>query len=213
MSTDSHSLFFKYAWVFLFWAVTLSYAEDTTNFRYNPEILISLPQPLQLGVEIYREESFRYFADFGVFKFPFSASTKSVSLISTAVGVRYFPWNGRFYGTLGVGFSRIAISTDVSALKLDGEQLASFAHVVFSAFFIGPALGVSFDLSTRLRLAIEIGVRIPVLFSGSLEMIDKTTGATSANSETLKVSQGQAMSRIAGLVLPTLTLLRFTWLL
>src|SRR5262249_21347085 len=65
--------------------------------------LSTLPQPLVLGTEVGCQgeewycQGFRGYADIGYMHFPFTSSTKSMSMFSFELGARYFPsWSGPF---------------------------------------------------------------------------------------------------------------------
>jgi len=182
------------------------------------EFSLAAPQPLKLGAEIYCtaddffcSERLRYYMNVGYIQYPFSSSSTSFSIFSVEAGTRYFPWQSVFYVGLGLGYRQMGVSANISAFQVEGETVATSANMNLSTPYLSPTLGVNISVGKSIFLGFDLGVQVPIFAAGSLKMIDSTTGTTSDTSAVLKVTSDRAMGRIAGLIIPTVTLIRFSY--
>ena len=57
----------------------------------------------------------------------------------------------------------------------------------------------------------DLGAQIPLIATGNMWLFDANNGQSSDNSSELQVESGTALNRIAGLIIPKLTLIRLTY--
>lgn len=185
--------------------------EPARELHLAPELAIALPQPLQIGLEAHYDPRFRAFADLGYLKLNIGGSSRSVTLYDVHAGARWSPWNRWFFFTGAFGYRRIQLVGDISALKISGESIASTGNADLQTFYFAPGFGFNWDLSRKLSLNFDLGYQLPLHSYGSLSFEDRSTGENSANSPRLRVDSDRAMSRVAAIPIPQLTLLRFVW--
>jgi hypothetical protein len=186
------------------------------EIQFGPEISVSLPQTFQLGVEGYcTEGSFicmeklRGYVDMGGLLYPLAVSDKSFSVFNLESGVRYFPSsNFPFFTGFALGLRNVGLKADLSAFRVEGTTLASSAAINFLTVYMGPLIGIKFTLGNGFLVEANAGIQWPVYASGSMYLLNGETGANSNNSDTLQVDSKIAMSRIAGILLPSVTVIR-----
>jgi hypothetical protein len=186
------------------------------EIQFGPEVSVSLPQTLQLGMEGYCTEGaffcmekLKGYVDMGGLMYPLVESEKSLSVFNIETGTRYFPSSQLpFFLGFALGFRNVGVKADLSAFKVDGVALASSASVNFSTVYIGPLLGVKVSLGKGFLLEANAGIQMSLYASGSMYLLNGDTGANSNNSEMLQVDSKVAMSRIAGILLPSVTVIR-----
>lgn len=193
-------------------AVTADPSAEPGKLRISPEAAIALPQPIKIGAELALPglSRLRPYGDAGYAWVPFSSGSKSLRVYSLEAGARYFPWEERFFASAALGFRYLGFSTDVSSFKIDDQAVATDGTIATKAFYAGLTLGAEFPLTSKLSFGFDIGLQIPLVAWGSLDLSDSTTGADSSNSELLAVDSN-GISRIAKLVLPQITLFRLRW--
>ena len=185
------------------------------EIQFGPEVSVSLPQTIQLGVEGYCTEGaffcmekLRGYVDMGGLMYPLVESDKSLSVFNLETGVRYFPSSSPFFAGFALGFRNVGLKADLSALRVDGAALASSAAINLSTVYVGPLMGVKFTLGNGFLLEANAGIQLPLYASGYMYLLNGDTGANSNNSEELQVDSKIAMTRIAGILLPSLTMIR-----
>jgi hypothetical protein len=176
---------------------------------------LSVPQVIQIGVQGYCvgesflcQNGFHAHLDVGGALYPLSPSSRSFGMFSVEAGGRVFPWNSTFFMLLDLGYRRLNVAADLSFLRVEGAILASSASVEFSTFYFTPGIGLSFALGESWKIEMDLGVQIPLLASGQMFFLNQNTGQNSNNSTLLESNSDLAMSRIAGLILPHMTLAR-----
>jgi hypothetical protein len=189
-----------------------SLPKPSPAWKIRPGVALGAPQPIQASVEAYQAENIRYFVSGGYFRYPWTARpSRLVQLASAEVGARYFPWNSWFFAGLGVGFRYTSVMADISSFSIGDQSVASAATLHLNDVFLSPVIGLNFRLGGSFALGCDLGAEIPIVPWGSLVIENAANGTNSSNSETLRVESGPAISRIAGLVLPRVTLFRLTW--
>ena len=174
--------------------------------------MIAVPQPLKLGVEAYVNPSIRPIFNLGYIKVPLGKN-RSVTAASVEAGARFSPWaKWNFFGA-SLGYRHLNLTTDISAFKIEDESLASLASVDLNTFYFAPTWGCRFALTQRLFIGFDLGLQIPLISSGSLKLEDLQSGQNSDNNERLRIDSDLSMSRVAGLLIPQVTLVRLTWYL
>lgn len=182
------------------------------GWKIAPEFMIAAPQPLKLGVEAYSNPSIRPVLNFGYIKVPFGIN-RSVTIASVEGGARFSPWaKWNFFGA-AIGYRHLNLTTDISAFKIEGESLATVGSVDLDTFYFAPTWGCRFSLTQRLFIGFDVGAQIPLISTGALRLEDAQTGQNSENNEVLRTDSERSMSRLAGLLLPQVTLVRLTWYL
>lgn len=182
------------------------------GWKIAPEFMIALPQPLKLGVEAYKNPSIRPVFNFGYIKIPLGKG-RSVTAASVEAGARFSPWaKWNFFGA-AFGYRHLNLTTDISAFKIEDESLATLASVDLNTFYFAPTVGCRFSLTERLFIGFDVGTQIPLISSGSLRLEDTETGQNSDNNDRLRIDSDRSMSRVAGLLIPQVTLVRLTWYL
>lgn len=182
------------------------------HWRYSPVAGVNLPQPLIVGIELWRPlQPWRPYAETGFAYIPLGS--KSVRAFSLHAGVRYFPWQDWFFTSASLGYRFFALSADVSSFKIDDQPLATSGSINLKSLVFTLAVGGSFKVGERLYLGFDLGAQIPLVASGSLYLEDSATGANSDNSADLYTDSAESMGRLARLVTPQITLVRLTWVL
>lgn len=184
--------------------------------QFGPEVSVSLPQTLQLGVEgyctegaFYCMEKLRGYVDMGGLIYPLAVSERSLSVFNLETGVRYFPSSVPFlFAGFALGLRNIGIKADMSAFHIDGAAIASSGTISLSTVYVGPLVGIKFSLGNGFLLEANAGIQLALYASGSMYLMNGETGANSNNSESLQVDSQVAMSRIAGILLPSVTVVR-----
>jgi hypothetical protein len=173
-----------------------------------PQIGVSLPQPLTVGIEAFRTnaENIKIFIDTGYFQYPFSSSPRTFKEFSVNAGVRYYPFNNWFYTSGALGYRWLSYSlSDISALRgIDGEILANALGIHLTTFYTSIAFGFNVHVSSRVIFGFEIGAQLPIMGSAAQE-IQTSSGTTTTGAE--------GFSRIARFPIPQITLFRLSWML
>lgn len=187
----------------------------TAAIQLGPEVAISLPQAVQLGVEGYCTEGsvlcterLRGYFDIGGLEFPLASSDRALSVFNLESGIRYFSESMPFFAGIALGLRYIGFKASLSSFQVDGAALATSATLNFTTFYLGPLLGVHVSLGEGFLLEANAGLEFSLYSNGNMYLVNADTGATSNNSDLLQVDSKTAMSRIAGLTLPTLTVVR-----
>ena len=183
---------------------------ENSSFVYAPEFGVTFPQPLRIGVEARTDTKVRYYFGGGYFKYPLGSSTHQFSVMSFDGGARYFPHFYGLYASLGLGYRRVGVTTNVSAFQIEGQAVASSASLALNTIFFFPSIGINFGLTKKLFIGFDIGVQYALIAWGSLNM---NADGLSTNSNDLQVDNGPAMNRVAGLLVPEITILRLSWVL
>ncbi|MEO5969955.1 MAG: hypothetical protein ABIQ95_08505 [Bdellovibrionia bacterium] len=154
-------------------------------------------------------ERLRGYVDMGGLLYPLAVSDKSLSVFNLESGVRYFPFSDSpFFTGFALGVRNVGLKADLSAFRVDGATLASSATVNFSTVYVGPLVGLKFALGNGFLIEGNAGLQWPIYASGSMYLLNGDTGANSNNSDTLQVDSKIAMTRIAGILLPSVTVIR-----
>ena len=206
---------------FCLFSTLLSAAPALAEVQFGPEFSISLPQTLQLGVEayctegaFYCQDKLRGYLDLGGLMYPLVLSDRALSVFNLETGVRYFPFslastfNPAFFTGMALGFRNVGIKADLSDFQVDGATLVSSALISLSTVYMGPFVGVKFSLGNGFLLEANVGIQLPLYASGFMYLSNGNTGASSNNSEQLQVDSGVAISRIARILLPSVTAVR-----
>jgi hypothetical protein len=181
------------------------------------EYSLSLPQPIKVGGEayctndehFYCSEKYRIYLNGGYAIYP--GSTFSFNIASIEGGVRYYPWNSMFYVGLGVGYRSINVSANISAFQIEGEVVATSATFSLQSPYFSPTAGVSIDVGKGISLGMDIGVQIAEFASGSVTLVNANNGTNSNNSTVLSVISDRAAGRVAGLIIPVVSLFKLTY--
>lgn len=186
-----------------------------SNYVFSPELSVAVPQPLNLGVEVYQGDqiNFKFYLDAGYFQYPLSSSASfQFSIASIETGMRYSPYNNWWYLSLGMGFRNIRVmTTRISSFKIEDEVMATAGILGLSTFYFSPMLEARVSLSKSASVSFGVGVQISVFASGNLSLENSNTGANSDNSSTLAINSGTYISRIAAIIVPRVTLFRFSF--
>jgi hypothetical protein len=178
-----------------------------------PEFLVTAPQPLLLGLEAFYERlpEIKFFFDGGYVQFPFSIESKGIKELTLETGIRYSPFQNWFRFGLGLGYRKIGFFTNISAFQIDGETLATGAQLNLSTFYLSPMIEALFQVSEHVDIGFGLGLQIPLFYSGTMNLENQNNGNNSSNTDVLSVDSLGSMTRIAGLVLPRLTLFHLVW--
>ncbi|CAM6053631.1 unnamed protein product [Sphagnum tenellum] len=143
------------------------------ELELGPEIAISLPQALQIGVQGYcTGEGFLFFVGFCL------------------------------------GFRNIGVSADLSAFRMMAPLWHPSATVNLATLYAGPTLGIRFTVSQGFYLEANLGIQLSIYGWGYAFLSNAMTGANSNNSSNLQVDSNMAMSRVASIALPSISLIR-----
>jgi hypothetical protein len=173
---------------------------------------VEFPQPLTLGVQ-YKTAALPAWVAFyevGFFQYSFSGGGRSISTYSMETGVRYHPWLNGFYVGGQLGFRKIGLEVDISGLKQDGVSLANTAHASLGTLYAGVFGGFEWRLGPRFGLALDAGLQLALLHSGSISI---EADPSLEDGTDLSVSDRKQMDRISGLPLPQIAILRMIWYL
>lgn len=188
-------------------------ARDNSNPRAGTTLALTtavqFPQPLTIGIEAKRDSNPNVVAFFegGFFKYPFSGSSRSVSDYSIETGIRYHPFSSGFFVTGELGFRHIGVNVDISNLKQDGIALANTAVGSIGTYYLGLLAGYQWKLTQSLSLAMDLGIQLALLHSGSITInpINNEDGTD------YTVEDSKEMNRISGLPVPQIAVFRLIW--
>lgn len=185
------------------------------SISINPELSLSFPQPIQIGAMVTCEgesflckDSLEFFVIGGYL--PLSLGSRSVHLWNAELGARAFPFNFPLYFSLGVGYRSVSYNVNISSFQLADSTVATNAALNFSSFYAEPSVGWEFSLCDHLSLSLQLGLQIPFLPGGNLDLYNTQTGTNSNNSGELTVDNANYLSRIGNIPLPTFQV-RLTW--
>ena len=186
-----------------------------------PEISLSLPQPILLGVEVperfFTEEasefthSWRLYLDGGYFRLPFSTREREIQLWSLEAGLRAAPWASWVHLALGVGLRRFVVSANTRAFVSQGEILATQGRLGVSALYLSPQIEFGGEISSHLSLYCGIGLQVVIVGGASLSLVNEETKTHSGNSPVLYTGDSRALNRLSQILLPRLTLIRLQY--
>jgi hypothetical protein len=171
---------------------------------------VTLPQPLIVGTEftLIHFPQFRPYIEGGYFRYNFGSDReRSFKTLSINLGLKYFPWQSGFYTNASLGYRRLGFEADITNLQVDGEPLAKKADTNLDAAILGLSTGYRFDVSPSLSLGFDVGIQISLIHGGSLKFKDVQNEATSD----LQVDDESFTSRISGLVIPQISIIRLNW--
>ncbi len=189
------------------------------------EAALRVPQLITLGAELRCSETLgeeatawcnsrlRPYVYGGYFQYPFNSTSTGARLATLEIGERWY-FGGvpdRFYLGLGLGYRYIRANANLSAFRIQGENVSSGALLSLHSIYLGPALGVTWGLGEQSRFGLELGVQWAFAGNGALNMIDEAGGRDSTNSETLAVYNASYLNRVARTLLPQVALARFTF--
>lgn len=190
---------------------------ESRSWTLEPEFAVNLPQPLIIGIRAHRpgETQLSWFADGGYFYFPIGGgSGRYFNAFSLQAGARYSPREGLpYFASAALGYRSLGVTLDMSNYTIDGVAPANQAAVNLYTLHAQLAVGAEWKISRRLALGFDLGVQIPVLGWGGMNLLNTATGENSSNSATLAVDGSTAIGRWARLILPQATLIRLTWLM
>jgi hypothetical protein len=201
-------------WIFLALVLSLNGAASfaaEAGMKWGLTTAIAFPQPLTIGVQAHQKEhpDLDVFYEAGFFKYPVTSSTREFSDYSMAAGARFHPFSNWFYFSPELGFRHIGIKVDISNLKQDGVALANTATLSMGTFFLGLLMGGEWHLSENVALAFDFGIQIALLHTGGIGIVADPSQDNDPND--LTVDDSKEMSRISGLPLPQIAILRFVW--
>ena len=178
------------------------------RYLFSPEFTISFPQPLLVGLEVRNSDDarFRVFFDTGYFQYPIPIKKLGLKEFSFESGVRYSPPESGFSFSLGAGYRRISSFADVSSVVVGGGSLATGANIVLHTLYLAPEFFYKIDLSKKIEISFGLGVQIPALVLSSMSF--ENSGADSTD---LSVNSFPYLNRVARIILPRVTLLRWIW--
>ncbi len=156
---------------------------------FGPFLALGAPHPLAVGLRLRWSPVLDWEAEGGLLSFKIGSRHLSVS--HTQVSARWYPGSGGFQLGAGVGYQSVAFS---GPFPITGEDGA----IRFNAFYVTPQLGYEWKLSSGLTLGSSIGWQVPFLASGAFF-------------EGVTQESRRSLARVAGLSLPTLSLLRLGW--
>ncbi len=191
-----------YTSVYSFW--------DDGNLKYNPQLHIGFPQPLQLGCQIFSDPTFRVFSDIGFIRFPPSGDSKFIRLFNYQVGTMWFPFNSWFFLSGAMGYRRIGLAADMSGFKIGDQVVSSKGEIDLHTFYFAPSFGILMNISERISLGIDFGAQIALYSVGNMNF-SNDKGEDSSNSADLATDSSRAFSRIAALLVPQVTLIKLVW--
>lgn len=203
------------------------------SLRISPEAALSFPHALQIGASVedveenlrtseeeraetpernrwFSLQNFKFFWDFGYLKYA-SSPNDSLELFDIQLGARYFPLNSWSFISQAVGYRAFSLSRDISTFKIASSSPATSGELNLKTLFYFPALGLSWRVSDSVTLETELGVQISLYADGLLNIKNSVTGQDSTNSPDLATDSKTAMSRIASLIIPELTLVRMIY--
>jgi len=219
-----------YLWLCL-WSFSSAFGAESASISNSPiippneektfldlisaEATLSVPQPLQVGVVVTPPAlpQMQFYLDGGYIQFSMGESgAVSAAEYSIESGTRFYPSNGWWGISLGVGYRNITIGTNkISQFVVDGTVLATDVQLGLSTFYFSPTLEARIRLSQYASLGFGLGVQIAVVASGAAFFQNSNDGTNSNNSSVLNVSSSDDFNRIAYFLLPRITLLRLTW--
>lgn len=176
------------------------------------EVGLSFPQPLFFGLFTHpvTKSSIQFYGDVGFFRWPIFGSGRGILSYGIEVGARVAPIKPWWIFFVGIGYRSLSYEANLSQFTIEGEQVATSATLRVGAVYLTLGTGVRFGVSDRISLGTDIGVQIPMIPVGSMNLENAATGEDSSSSETLSVDPVSARF-ISGLIIPQLTLLRMTY--
>lgn len=208
-----------------------------SSLRISPEAALSFPHVLQVGacldfpnpeaqgpgapsVESTQEvpwfvsgfalQNFRFFIDGGYFKLA-SSPNDFIELFDVQMGTRFYPLNRWSFLSQAVGYRVLNLSRDISTFKIASNSPATSGELNLKTLFYFPAIGLSWEVSESITLETELGVQVALTADGLLNLKNAATGQDSTNTPDLATDSKVAMSRIASLIVPELTLIRLIY--
>lgn len=179
------------------------------------EAMLSVPQPLLLGAAFTPQAlpQIQVYLDGGYFRYPLSQpATVGISEYSIETGTRYYPTKSWWGVSLGMGYRNLVVGTSrISSFNVDGTTLATAVELGLSTFYISPTLEARIRLSENASLGFGVGLQIAIFASGSALFQNSNNGTNSNNSSLLQVGSVAELNRLAYLLFPRITLLRFSW--
>ncbi len=193
----------------------VSVEPQASSYSIALEAQISAPQPVMVGMSVTPRylNQWKGYLDTGYVRYPFSSTSAFVvGEYSIEVGARYHP-NAKWWGfALGLGYRNVQISTTrLSSFNVNGLVLATSAILGLSTFYVSPMLEAEFKISLRWHLAFGLGVQIALIGSGVLNFQNSNDGTNSDSSSVLQSNSEIYYSHLAFLLVPQVTLCRFTY--
>ena len=111
--------------------------------------------------------------------------------------------NVLFFSPL-LGYRTFSASADLSSIRLDGVSIASSGAVTIGSLYAGFSIGADFAITKSLRYGFDLGLQLPLVGNGSMEIVD-----TPGGNATTVTSRG--LTHIGEIVLPQLTLIRLSY--
>jgi hypothetical protein len=157
---------------------------------FGPFLVLGAPHPLAFGLRLRHSVKLDFEAEGGLLSFGLGARRLSIS--HTQVSTRWFPRAGGFFLGAHVGYQSVAI---VGPIPITEEEGA----IRFSALYVSPGVGYEWKYTSGLTLGVGLAWQFPLVSSGAFYQGDVPDSRRS-------------LARIAGLPLPSLTLLKLGWM-
>lgn len=187
---------------------------EASRLRWSPEASVALPLPLQLGASVASIDhpALHVYANVGYFRMGLNSGTRAISIYGLETGGRWYPGEGAFFAAAGFGVRHVGLRVSGATFNFaNGSPGVTSGTIALTTPYFCPKIGMDFKLSRRLSLGFDLGVQLPFFASGSLALQNANTGADSDTSSLLQVNSSIAMARVAGLILPQITLFRFEY--
>jgi hypothetical protein len=110
-----------------------------------------------------------------------------------------------------MGYRKINFVTNFSPFTIDDVTMVTGGSLHLHTFYITPMIEGRFKISDRISIGCGIGAQIPILYTGNMDLENNTNGANSNTSDVLSVDSVLPMKRIAGIILPRITLFQLVW--
>lgn len=165
--------------------------ESPPSVRLEPLMAIGLPQPLSLGLRFRRSPRWDWETEGGLLSTDLTDRTFAVSHVR--VGGRWHPWASGF--TLGarLGYQSYEISGVLPITEAQGS-------IRLTSWYVAPTVGFEWRLGKSLTLGSDLGWQVSLHSVGSLY-------------EDGFRNTRDSLRRIAGLPIPTVSLLRLGWII
>lgn len=172
-------------------AEVLSSQEAQSSIYLEPLLAVGLPQPLSVGLRFRRSAEWDWETEGGIFSTDLSDRTLAVSHVR--VGGRWHPWASGL--TLGarVGYQSYEISGVLPITETQGS-------IRLTSWYVAPTLGFEWRLGKSLTLGTDLGWQVSLHSVGSLY----DDGVRNTR---------DSLRRIAGLSIPSISMLRLGWII
>ncbi len=170
-------------------ADVLSSQAAESTVRLEPLLAVGLPQPLSVGLRFRRSAEWDWETEGGIFSTDLSDRTLAVSHVR--IGGRWHPWASGLTVGARLGYQSYEVSGVLPITETQGS-------IRLTSWYVAPTLGFEWRVGKSLTVGSDLGWQVSLHSVGSLY----DDGVRNTR---------DSLRRIAGLPIPTLSLLRLGW--